>query len=177
MTLGDEKLNFKKLLSVFLCITLLISIFSNALFVIAEEINNKDIVMIGTITEPGANKVGVIIRPDAKREGKVITIADKTIVTVTGSKNDLNNEKNAATNKAYLWYAITYTNGGKTYSGYVREDMITVTKYTIDKTFEEQLSDFPKSYHEALGIIGEYVNITDGTEQSADMNENYSISM
>ncbi len=153
MTLGDKKLNFKKLLSVFLCITLLISIFSNALFVIAEEINNKDIVMIGTITEPGTNKVGVIIRPDAKREGRVITIADETIVTVTGSKNDLYNEKNSATNKTYIWYAVTYTNGGKTYSGYVREDMITVTKYTIDKTFEEQLSDFPKSYHEALTIL------------------------
>ncbi len=146
-------MNFKKLLSVFLCITLLISIFSNALFVIAEEINNKDIVMIGTITEPGTNKVGVIIRPDAKREGRVLTIADKTVVTVTGSKNDLNNEKNSATNKTYVWYAVTYTNNGQTYNGYVREDMITVTKYTIDKTFEEQLKDFPESYHEALTIL------------------------
>ena len=34
-----------------------------------------------------------------------------------------------------------------------------------------------KSYHEALGIIGEYVNITDGTEQSDDISESYSISM
>ena len=34
-----------------------------------------------------------------------------------------------------------------------------------------------KSYHEALGIIGEYVNITDGTEQSEDVSESYSISM
>lgn len=34
-----------------------------------------------------------------------------------------------------------------------------------------------KSYHEALGIIGEYVNITDGTDQSDDMNESHSISM
>lgn len=153
MTLGDEKLNFKKLLSVFLCITLLISIFSNALFVIAEEINNKDIVMIGTITEPGENKVGVIIRPDAKREGKVITIADKTIVTVTGSKNDLNNEKNAATNKAYVWYAVTYTNSSKTYSGYIREDMITVKQYKIDNTFKEKLKDFPESYHESLIVL------------------------
>lgn len=146
-------MNFKKLLSVFLCITLLISIFSNALFVIAEEINNKDIVMIGTITEPGENKVGVIIRPDAKREGKVITIADKTIVTVTGSKNDLNNAQNPATKKAYLWYAVTYTNSSKTYSGYIREDMITVKQYKIDNTFKEKLKDFPESYHDALIIL------------------------
>ncbi len=148
-------MNLKRMLSVLLCITLLISVFSTALFTLAEELNSKNTITVGTITEPGTNKVGVVVRsePTTKKDNRVITLADKTIVTVNGSVNDLDNTLNPDTNKVYIWYSITYQTGGKTYNGYVRENLITVTTYQLDKTFEEQLKDFPESYHASLNAL------------------------
>lgn len=144
----------KKSLAVLLCLTLVISLFSTAIFVFAVESNSDNVIQIGTITEPGTNKVGVIVRSDAgTTAARVTTLADRTVVNVNGSKNDINNINNSSTGKVYLWYSITYQSGGTVYNGYVREDLITVTTHTLDKTFEEQLKDFPESYHASLTAL------------------------
>ena len=144
----------KKSLAVLLCLTLVISLFSTAIYVFAEESASDNVIQIGTITEPGTNKIGVVVRADAgTTAARITTLADKTVVTVNGSKNDINNTNNPSTGKVYLWYSITYQSGGTVYNGYIREDLITVTTHTLDKTFEEQLKDFPESYHAALTAL------------------------
>ncbi len=147
-------MNSKKMLSAFLCITLLISMFSNALYVIAEEINAENTITIGTIAEPGENKTGVNVREDAgTNQNRIYTLADGSMVTVNGSKNDINNTINSATNKPYVWYAVSFKIENTNYNGYVREDLIKVTTYKLDKSFEEQLTDFPESYRNALTAL------------------------
>ncbi len=126
--------------------------------VLAEELNEApeapeepETIQIGTINEPGTNKVGVVLRKDATRDSdKITTLSHNTIVTVLGSKADIDNSQNAATGKAYIWYQVNYTSGATDITGYIREDLIVVTTHTINKSFEEQLKEFPESYHDAL---------------------------
>ncbi len=181
---------FKKLLSVLLSAILLLSMSSAVITVIAEETNNTETntdtntnqnpeqgegetqepitITIGVITEPGTNKTGVILRSDAgTTAAKVYLLSDGTSVTVNGSKDDINSKVNTATQKVYVWYNITYTLGTTSYTGYVREDLITVTTHTITppnpdeeedivvKPFEEQLAEFPENYHPYLTALHE----------------------
>ncbi len=172
----------KKLLAV-LITTLLI--FSSLVTVFATENTDNDITLItenepseeekqepvtitvGVITEPGDKKTGVILRSDAgTTTNKVYLLNDGTSVTVNGSKNDINNTVNQKTQMVYVWYNISFTTGGVTYTGYVREDLITVTTHVITppsedeeeivyKTFEEQLAEFPENYHPYLTALHE----------------------
>lgn len=127
------------------------------------EIQEPITITIGVITEPGTNKTGVILRSDAgTTAAKVYLLNDGTSVTVNGSKDDINGKINTATQKPYVWYNITYTLGTTSYTGFVREDLITVTTHTITppnpdeeeeivvKPFEEQLAEFPENYHPYL---------------------------
>ena len=172
----------KKLLAV-LITTLLI--FSSLVTVFATENTDNDITLItenepneeekqepvtitvGVITEPGTNKTGVVLRSNAgTTANKVYLLNDGTSVTVLGSKDDINNKINDTTQKIYVWYNITYTFDGVTYTGYVREDLIKVTTYVITppneeeeeivyKSFEEQLAEFPENYHPYLTALHE----------------------
>ena len=173
----------KKLLAV-LITTLLI--FSSLVTVFATENTDNDITLItenepneeekqepvtitvGVITEPGTNKTGVVLRSDATKESdRITTLDDGTTLTVNGSKNDVSvkpeTEKiNPETNKLYVWYNVTYNS----YTGYIREDLITVTTHVITppneeeeeivyKSFEEQLAEFPENYHPYLTALHE----------------------
>ncbi len=174
----------KKLLAVLICMLLL---FSAVITVVATETDNTTTntvtntktqpeeeekqepitITVGVITEPGNKKTGVILRSDAgTTANKVYLLNDGTSVTVLGNKNDINNKINTATQKAYVWYNVTFITGGVTYTGYVREDLITVTTHTITppdeeeeeivyKTFEEQLAEFPENYHPYLTALHE----------------------
>lgn len=179
---------FKKLLSVLLSVMLLISLYSATITVIAEETGNTETntdtntentpeqgetqepitITVGVITEPGTTKTGVILRSDAGTTStKVYLFNDGTSVSVNGTKDDINGKVNAATQKTYVWYYVTYTLGTTTYTGYVREDLITVTTHTITppnpdeeedievKPFEEQLAEFPENYHPYLIALHE----------------------
>lgn len=124
---------------------LICSLFSVTIFV------NAEIIKMGVITEPGDNKVGIIVRADATTtSSKIANVADKTVVTVIAQKNDTQKTKNPDTGKVYIWYQISYTSSGKNITGYVRENYITVTEYDTDPSFEKQLADFPESYHDDL---------------------------
>ncbi len=179
---------FKKLISVLLCILLLFALCTSSISVFAEGEtdveNNTDnntgdstdenetpeeiTITVGVITEPGTVKTGVILRSDASRNSnKVYLLNDGTSVTVLGSKDDIDGAVNNSTSKAYVWYNISYTIGGVTYTGFVREDLITVTTHVITppsededeeivyKTFEEQLAEFPENYHPYLTALHE----------------------
>ena len=127
-----------------------------------EEKQEPVTITVGVITEPGTNKTGVVLRSNAgTTANKVYLLNDGTSVTVLGSKDDINNKINDTTQKIYVWYNITYTFEGVTYTGYVREDLIKVTTYVITppneeeeeivyKSFEEQLAEFPENYHPYL---------------------------
>ena len=181
---------FKKLVAVLLCIMLLLSLCTASISVFAEgeagnENNNENntgenteenetpetiTITVGVITEPGTNKTGVNVRADAgtgSNVKKIFLISDGTSVTVLGTKNDIVGNVNPETKVPYVWYNITFVSGGVTYTGYVREDMITVTTHTITppsedeeeeivyKTFEEQLAEFPENYHPYLKALHE----------------------
>lgn len=182
MLIGGAVTLFKKLLAVLLVFLVL---FSSLLTVLATENGNNEnnttntetpeeeekqepiTITVGVITEPGTNKTGVILRYDAgTTTNKVYLLNDGTSVTVLGNKNDINNTINKSTNKLYVWYNVSYTTGGVTYTGYVREDLITVTTHVITppdeeeeeivyKSFEEQLAEFPESYHSYLIALHE----------------------
>lgn len=95
-------------------------------------------------------ETGVRIRKDASTSSEILDQVSNWNVTVLGSKNDTQGTKNPATGKAYIWYKVTYNASSGTVTGYVREDLITVTEHTTDATFEETLKAFPESYRAAL---------------------------
>ena len=96
--------------------------------------DNQDTITVGTITEPGTNKTGVNMRADAGTAssiGKIYLLQDGTKVTVNGTKEDIEGVINPVAEKIYVWYNVKYSDGSTTYTGYVREDMITVTTQSI----------------------------------------------
>ncbi len=112
---------------------------------------NAEIIKIGIITEPGENKVGIIVRSDSStKSDRVANVPDKTVVTVLDSKEEIEKTINPDTQKIYIWYKITYVTSGNTVTGYVRENFVEVSEYNTDPTFEEQLKEFPTAYHDAL---------------------------
>ena len=104
-----------------------------------------DTIKLGYIFETGVN-----IRKDATTSSDKVDNVSKWNVTVLGSKADTLGTKNPDTGKTFIWYKITYTTTSGTVTGYVREDLITVTEYTPDEAFKKSLEAFPESYHEAL---------------------------
>lgn len=130
---------FKK----FNCLILSFVLLLVSVFTVSQKVNAETI-KIGVITEPGEKKTGVILRPDAGQTGRIITLSDRTVVNVYGTKNDT---------KGYVWYNVGYSDSNNTYSGYIREDMITVSEHTIDYAFKNQLTDFPQSYHNDLILL------------------------
>ena len=109
---------------------------------------SAETVSMGYIFEDGVN-----IRADATTSSEKIAQVSEWHVTVLGRKNDVNKVQNPKTNKTYVWFKITYVNQSKTITGYVREDLIKVTKYTIDPDFKATLSAFPESYHNDLIVL------------------------
>lgn len=96
------------------------------------EDDNPETITVGTITEPGGNLIGVNLRADADKSSQIFTkLNNGSSVIVNGSKKDINNDINPATQEIYVWYNVTYTNGTTTYTGYIREDMITVTTQPV----------------------------------------------
>ena len=148
---------FKKLLSVCLVLLVLISVFTSALSVVAEENNNTGTttIMTGVITLENSNQAN--LRADAGTGDVqiVASLSNGSVLSVLGTKNDINNNINPKTQSVFIWYNVQYF-GDKTYTGYIREDLITVTTHTITppdqniKPFEEQLAEFPESYHPYL---------------------------
>lgn len=115
-----------------------ISAFAVSLTVKAETIK------LGVINEPGEVMMGVVLRSDAsKTSDKIITLWTGETLTIIDSKRDI-------TGANYTWYQGSIFKNGVTYTGYIREDMIIISEYIIDPTFEQQLADFPKSYHDDL---------------------------
>lgn len=136
---------FLKINSLFLAFVILFLTFFVSVTV------NAEIIKVGIITEPGENKVGIIVRSDSSTtSNRVANVPDKTVVTVLDSKKDLDSTVNPDTKKVYLWYKITYVTSGTTVTGYIRENFMEVSEYNTDPTFEEQLKEFPTSYHDAL---------------------------
>ncbi len=164
---------YKKLISVIVSSLILFSAGLTTVTAVegnAEALNTENTaetitIMTGVITEPGANKIGVRVRADAGTGNITVitTLSDGTAVSVLGTKNDVNNNVNPATQQFYVWYNIQYQTTTGIITGYVREDMITVTAHTITppdqdteitvKPFEEQLAEFPESYHSYLTAL------------------------
>ena len=130
--------------SLVLCFVLL---FVSA-FVTSEKISSE-IIKIGVIAEPGETKIGVVLRSSPCKDpanpggNKIITLWDGDILTILGSENDSRGEN-------HIWYKGTCVKNGNSYTGYIRDDMIVISDYNTDPTFEQQLADFPESYHEDL---------------------------
>ncbi len=132
--------NIKKLTSLILVIILIIGVIPLSVLTASAET-----VKMGYIFETGVN-----IRSDATTASDIVDNVSNLNVNVLGSKGDTKNNINPSTNKAYIWYKISYTSGSETITGYVREDLINVTEYTISDDFNEALKAFPKSYRESL---------------------------
>ncbi len=136
-------LNFKKTLTIFLTLILLLSTIP-----LVSLTASAETVKMGYIFETDVN-----IRKDATTSSDKVANVSKWNVAVTGTKNDTQSTKNPSTNKTYVWYKISYSSQSKTITGYVREDLITVTDYTLDPAFLESLKDFPESYHNDLLLL------------------------
>ncbi len=112
-----------------------------------------------TFTQGYIFETNVNIRKSPTTTAKSVAVVSKISVTVLGSENDSKNAKNPETNKAYIWYNVSFTYSGENVKGYVREDLIDIYTYTIADTFDEQLSLFPKSYRSYLKDLNkEYPN-------------------
>lgn len=132
-------IKLKKLNSLFLCFAILFV----SLFTSTQKVN-AEIIKIGVIDEPGVNKIGVVLREDAsKKSKKIITVWSGDVLTIIDSKRDISGEN-------YTWYHGSFVKNSTTYTGYIREDMIKISEYNTDPTFEQQLTDFPESYRTAL---------------------------
>lgn len=157
---------FKKLLSVCLVLLVLLSVFTCTLTVAAEENNDTGTttIMTGVITLETANTANLRADAGTKNVGVVTSVSNGTVLTILGTKTDINNNINPKTQSVFIWYNVQYF-GDKTYTGYIREDLITVTTHTITppdqnpdinvKPFEEQLAEFPESYHPYLRELHE----------------------
>lgn len=125
------------------CICLSLCLTFITLFTATQKVNAETI-KIGVIAEPGENKIGVVLRKDAsKTSDKLITLWDGDTLTIITTKKDISGAN-------YTWYQGTISKNGVTYTGYIRQDMINISEYVIDPTFEQQLADFPESYHADL---------------------------
>ncbi|MBE6776855.1 MAG: hypothetical protein E7542_01910 [Ruminococcaceae bacterium] len=136
-------LNFKKTLTIFLTLILLLSTIP-----LVSLTASAETVKMGYIFETDVN-----IRKDATTSSGVVANVSKWNVAIIGTKNDTQSTKNTSTGKTYVWYKISYTSQSKTITGYVREDLIKVTEYTLDPEFKETLSAFPESYHNDLILL------------------------
>ncbi len=134
--------NIKKLTAFLLTLILIICIIP-----ISSVFADSQTISMGYIFETNVN-----IRSDATTSSKVLDNVSMLNVNILGSKKDTLNTINpkSETNEVYIWYNISYKSGTNTINGYVREDLITVTEYTVNPDFEESLAEFPKSYHESL---------------------------
>ena len=106
---------------------------------------NANTLQLGYISESGVN-----VREDASVNSKSLAKVSNFNVTVIDKKVDIDNTINPETQQIYIWYEVTYTSASNTVIGYVREDLIKITEYTLDEEFVTKLSAFPKSYHKAL---------------------------
>ena len=79
----------------------------------------------------------VNIRADATKNSKSYGMISNDFVTVNGQKKGTDN---------YIWYNITYGS----ITGYIRGDYVTLINDQTDKTFEEQIAEFPESYRPFL---------------------------
>lgn len=130
----------KKITAVLLVFVLTLVIIPLSAFTVAAET-----ISMGYIFETNVN-----IRADATTNAAKIAQVSNLNVSVLDNKKDTASVINPNTNKVYVWYKITYNSSSGTVTGYVREDLIRVTTYTISESFEETLEAFPKSYHESL---------------------------
>ena len=80
----------------------------------------------------------VNIRADATTSSKSLGKISNDFVTVIGQKK--------GTDNSYTWYNITYGS----ITGYIRGDYVTLISDQTDKTFEEQIAEFPESYRPFL---------------------------
>ena len=80
----------------------------------------------------------VNIRADATTNSKSYGKISNDFVTVNGQKK--------GTDNSYIWYNITYGS----ITGYIRGDYVTLISDQTDKTFEEQIAEFPESYRPFL---------------------------
>lgn len=80
----------------------------------------------------------VNIRADATTTSKSLGKISNDFVTVIGQKK--------GTDNSYTWYNITYGS----ITGYIRGDYVTLINDETDKTFEEQIAEFPESYRPFL---------------------------
>lgn len=130
---------FKKVNCFVLSFILLIA----STFVVSYTVKAETI-KLGVINEPGENKIGVVLRSDAsKNASKITSVWTGDTLTIIGSKRDISGAN-------YTWYQGSIFKDGTTYTGYIREDMIVISEHVIDPTFEQQLADFPESYHADL---------------------------
>lgn len=136
-------LNLKKTLTIFLTLILLVSAIP-----LVSLTTSAETVKMGYIFETDVN-----IRKDASTSSDKVASVSKWNVAVTGTKNDTQSTKNPETNKTYVWYKISYISQSKTVMGYVREDLIKVTDYTLDPAFLETIKDFPESYQNDLLLL------------------------
>jgi beta-N-acetylglucosaminidase len=133
-------LNFNKALSLILSFALLICSLPTIYNTVKAET-----VLNGYIFESNVN-----IREKASTSSKSLGKVSYLNVTVLSKQNDEDNKINPATNKVFVWYKVTYTDATATVTGFIREDLITVSEYTTDPDFDKQLLNFPESYRDAL---------------------------
>ncbi len=100
-----------------------------------------------TITMGYVSGTNVNVRADASTSSSSLGKISNFTVTVLGKKHDLSQNSN------YHWYNVTYTTSGKTVTGYIREDFIKISEYTVDESFISTLSSFPPSYHNSLIML------------------------
>lgn len=131
---------FKKLLAFVLTLCLCAAVIPFSALTVSAEI-----VKIGYIFKTDVN-----MREDATTDSKAVAKLSNWTVTVVGSKKDTADDINEKTGKPYVWYNVSYISESNTVRGYVREDLIEVKNYTLDKSFAKKLADFPESYHASL---------------------------
>ncbi len=150
MYLYVERRNFVILIKKLNCLILSFLIVIISVFTVSYKVN-AEIIKVGIITEPGENKIGVVLRENPSRKAnKLFTLSDGTTVNPTGvTAQDIDGSKNN-NGTVYTWYQVQHTSLGVTYTGYIREDMISISEYNADPSFEQQLNAFPHSYREAL---------------------------
>ncbi len=136
-------IKIKNITAIFLAVLLLIvTTFETNIFTVSAET-----VKIGIISA-----TDVRIRADASTNSQILDKVSNITTTVIDEKQ--------GTDNSYLWYKVTfvskgseYATSGTTITGYVREDLITVTTYSTSVDFEESLKAFPESYHQSLRTL------------------------
>lgn len=148
--------HFKKIVSVVLSVTILLSVVT-----VGFPLN----ISAATVKVAYINGSDVNVRKSASTSSEKVDTISHREVTVTGTSGN--------------WLKVQYKSSGKTKKGYIynNNDYVYITDYDLEASFKNQLKNFPESYHDALKELHKKYPNWNFIPDKVDLSFNEAVSM